>query len=173
MLIILRSTRILIFPLGFLCAKMGPVHFEKGINTMIPYLFTSASLKIKSSFRWNDLGKLFAVNRLLIFWCKFQLEPRARPNIRLVFCKNVLILHQDIFYSLILILGELSISPIKPFKEFAPWFSAVSGLDFPFSCHSVSSSKIRVWIVMWFSFLPRFSGVGKQKVLFCCSGFLL
>ena len=72
LLIFLKSTNNLNFPLGLRCAKIGLAYFEKGNVVMMPYLWSKANSTVISSFKCIGVGRLclyaglslFLVNRL-------------------------------------------------------------------------------------------------------------
>ena len=62
------------------------------------------------------------------------------------------------------------VSPIKSFEGLGKGFVLSCALSFSFFFSSINVLRIRVCIGLGSSRFPGISGVGNQKVIFCCSG---
>ena len=172
MLIFLRSAGRRNFPLGFLCANMGLAYLEKGSTVMIPYLWIRANSTIRSSFKWIGIRRIWFYIALSSFGVSFILNSVFIS--KSILCLSKMLWSSTRISSIACVpLSVKSVfSPIKPFEEFVLGFHSLLWTEFSFSSSSINSLRLRVCIGVWSSDFPGFSGIGNQKVLFCCSGLL-
>ena len=148
---------------------MGLAHLEKGSTVMIPESCIRANSTIRSSFRWNGIGRLWLYTVLSSQGVNFSLNSVFIPI-------SILCLAKISWYS-------TRISSIACFSNSVRSVSVQSnclrnlfrdsmrscGLSSSLSLSSFNSLRILVCIGVWSSGFPGFSGVGNQNVLSCCS----